>query len=198
MTLSRAMRRLHLYLGLLLVPWFLVYAVSAIFFNHGQFFGGFLQPDGPEWVVRFDRPYQRPVHAGADLRATAADILRDVGLERAYGAHRPNPKRLNIWAFSFLKTTRLTYFIDEGRLLAEDKRFRLDHAFTGIHARGGFAQESLLSDAWAVVVDLVGIGLILWVITGVYMWWRDRRLRLWGGLALGGGAVCFVVLLLAM
>ncbi|HUW84942.1 MAG TPA: hypothetical protein VMZ31_19350 [Phycisphaerae bacterium] len=192
------MRRLHLYLGLLLVPWFLVYAISATFFNHGHFFGRFFQPDGPEWVVRFDRPYQRPVPQDADLRAIAADILDDVGLDRPFWVYRPNPRRLNIGAFTFLKATRLTYFIDEGRLLAEDKRFRLDHAFTGIHARGGFVQESLLSDAWAVVVDLVGVGVILWVATGVYMWWRDRRLRLWGGLALGGGAVCFAALLLAM
>ena len=140
----------------------------------------------------------RPVPEDADLRGIAADILDDVGLDRPFWAHRPNPRRLNIGAFSFLKTTRLTYWIDEGRLLAEDKRFRLDHAFTGIHARGGFAQESLLSDAWAVVVDLVGVGVILWVATGVYMWLRDRRLRLWGGVAFGGGAMCFVVLLLAM
>ncbi len=198
MTLSRAMRRVHLYVGLALVPWFLVYAISATFFNHGHFFGPLFKPDGPGWVARFDREYQRPVPQDADVRAVAGEILRDVGLERLYGAHRPGPNRLNIWAFSFLKTTRLTYFIRRGRLLAEDKRFRLDHAFTGVHARGGFAQDSLLSDAWAVVVDLVGIGLILWVVTGVHMWWRDRRLRLWGGIAFGGGMVCFVVLLVAM
>lgn len=198
MTLSRAMRRLHLYVGLALVPWFLVYAVSAVFFNHGRFFGELFKPDEPEWVVRFDRPYQRPVPEDADVRAVAGEILRDVGLERAYGAHRPNPNRLNIWAFSFLKTTRLTYFIKQGRLLAEDKRFRLDHAFTGVHARGGFGQESLLSDAWAVVVDLVGVGLIVWVITGIYMWWRDKRLRVWGAVAFVGGVVCFTVLVVAM
>ena len=187
-----------MYLGLLLVPWFLVYAVSAVFFNHGRFFGPLFEPDGPGWVTRFERPYQRPVPEDADVRAVAGEILRDVGLERAYGAYRPNPRRLNIWAFSFLKTTRLTYFIDEGRLVAEDKRFRFDHALTGVHARGGFVQESLLSDAWAVVVDLVGIGLVLWVATGVYMWWRDKRLRLWGGIAFVGGLACFAVLVVAM
>jgi hypothetical protein len=62
-------------------------------------------------------------------------------------------------------------------------------------ARGGFEQESLLNDAWGVVVDLVCLGFLVWVGTGLYMWWQLQPTRLWGGLALGGGFLAFVLFL---
>ena len=38
MTFPHFNRRLHLYLGLCLLPWFLMYGASSIPFAHGQFF----------------------------------------------------------------------------------------------------------------------------------------------------------------
>ena len=39
-------RRVHLYLGMLLIPWVLIYALSTFTFNHRDWFRGqFNQPD---------------------------------------------------------------------------------------------------------------------------------------------------------
>jgi len=47
-------------------------------------------------------------------------------------------------------------------------------------------------------VDLVCLGFIVWIATGIYMWWQLRRTRSWGFLALGSGVLLFLVFLLAL
>ena len=60
-----------------------------------------------------------------------------------------------------------------------------------MHIRAGFVQESFLSDLWAVVVDIVCVAFVLWVATGLYMWWLQSQTRRWGALALGAGCLSF-------
>ena len=38
MTFSHLNRRVHLYLGLALLPWFFMYGISSLPFAHNQFF----------------------------------------------------------------------------------------------------------------------------------------------------------------
>ena len=69
------------------------------------------------------------------------------------------------------RSTQLKYFIDQKRMTVEDRRFRWDHFLTGMHARGGFEQEGLLDRSWSVIVDLVCVAIVLWIASGLYMWW---------------------------
>ena len=75
----------------------------------------------------------------------------------------------------------------------EDRRFRWDHFLTGMHARGGFEQEGILQRSWSVVVDLVSLAMIVWVASGLYMWWELPGQRRWGWLAIVGGVVSFLL-----
>jgi len=47
---------------------------------------------------------------------------------------------------------------------------------------------------WALFVDMVCVGLLLWIATGIYMWWHLPATRGWGWLALGSGAICFAII----
>ena len=40
-----------------------------------------------------------------------------------------------------------------------------------MHARGGFDQEGMLQRSWSIVVDLVCLAIVVWIATGLYMWW---------------------------
>ncbi len=195
MSFSHFNRRLHLYLGLFLLPWFFLYGVSSLVFSHPKYFESLFTSSQPDWTPRFDRPYEVDVSAGANLRAAGGRIMKDSGLDRAYGVYKESERRFHVWAFSFRDATRIVYKVDEKRLVAEDRRFRWDHFLTGMHARGGFEQASFLDTLWAVVVDLACIGMLLWIATGVYMWWNLPHLRVWGALALAGGLALFVALL---
>lgn len=195
MTFSHFNRRLHLYLGLFLLPWLFMYGLSSIPFAHNQYFQ---QRDEakkiPLWTVRLQQPLELPVPADpAALREFARQVLRQVGVDQPnFGANRPNPRTVNIYAFSFLRATRVTVAVEQKQVTVEDRRFRFDQFLTGLHARGGFEQDGLVQDSWGVVVDLVALAVILWVLSGLYLWWGVPGHRAWGWVTLLAGAACFL------
>jgi len=198
MTFSHLNRRLHLYLGLALLPWLFLYALSSIPFSHAPFFDHLDQAQGlPNWYKLYERPYDVPVPEG-DLRPFGARVLADTGLKGAYGAYRQGPNQVNVYVYTFWRSTQVKYFLDQHKIVVEDKRFRWDHFLTGIHAKGGFEQEGWLHHSWAVLVDLVALAFLVWIASGLYLWWHIPGVRRWGWLALGSGAASFAVFLLKL
>jgi hypothetical protein len=199
-TLDKLNRRTHLYLGMFLLPWFLMYGVSSIVFSHHDFVGKYFDDGRPEWSKLFEREYRIAIAKGGEGRALGARILRDQGIEwkGSWGTYSPNDREFVVYMFDFWSSERLTYFKSENRILAEERRFRWDHFLAGLHARGEFDQDLLLADAWAVAVDFVMIAILLWITTGLIMFWGVRHARGWGLLALGGGALSMLGFLLAL
>lgn len=191
-------RRLHLYLALFLLPWVVMYGVSSVPFNHSrtmdEWFGR-----GVDFTTVFERRYDRPAPASdEDLREFGAAVLREAGMSGAFGVYREDPGRVVVYRFDFGSSHRLTYDVTGGTLKAEEHRMKPHHYLTSMHARGGFQQESPLNDAWAVVVDLVCLAMIVWVASGLIMWWPLRRHRGWGLAALAAGAVSFALLVVKL
>jgi hypothetical protein len=194
MTFPHFNRRLHLYLGLALLPWFLMYGASSIPFAHNQYFEQRDKAKGlPLWTVRMDRKYTIDVPSGGELRPVGARIVKDLGLTGSFGAYRQSPDLLNVYVYSFLHSTQVKYYITEQRITVEDRRFRFDQFLTGMHARGGFEQEGFLDKAWGVIVDIACLGMLLWIVSGVYMWWSLPGLRSWGWLAFLGGIASYAL-----
>jgi hypothetical protein len=194
-TYSHVNRRLHLYLGMALLPWFFMYGISSVPFAHNQFFEQRDAAKGlPLWTLRAERALDMPVPEDtAGLRAFGATLLKDAGVETtSYGTYRQSPTQVNVYAYSFWKSTQLKYFIDQKKLTVEDRRFRWDHFLTGMHGRGGFEQEGFLQLSWSVVVDIVCVSMIVWIASGLFMWWELPGQRRWGWVAILGGTVSFV------
>lgn len=195
------LRRLHLYLGLVLLPWVLMYGLSALPFAHHDFFEARDKALGkPLWTPRYERPLEVEVPADREgMREFGRMLLKDLGISAPnFGVYRPNRNAVQVTAFSFLKTTRALYRIDRKTVTVEDRRFRLDHFLTGMHARGGFEQPGLMPKLWGVVVDVVSVMFVAWVVTGVIMWWRVREARVWGICALVVGVGAFTVFTVAL
>jgi hypothetical protein len=191
MTLHHLNRRVHLYLALVLLPWFLMYGVSSIPFSHNQYFEDRDKAKGlPLWTKRFERSYDIAIPDGPELRAVGDQIMKDTGLEGAHGTYRQSANQVNVYVYTFWKSTQVKYFINEKKLVAEDRRFRWEHFLTGMHAKGGFDQGGL-HNLWGVVVDLVCLGMFLWVFTGVVMWWTLPFARIWGWVAILSGSASF-------
>jgi len=175
-------------LGLTLLPWFLMYGASSVPFAHNQYFEARDKAKGlPLWTTRLDKPYTIDVPATGELRPTGARMMQDLGLTGSFGAYRQSPDQLNVYVYRFLRSTQVKYYIRQQRITVEDRRFRFDQFLTGMHARGGFEQESFLDKAWGVAVDLSCLGMLLWIFSGVYMWWSLPGLRGWGWVAFLGG-----------
>ena len=198
MTFNHINRRTHLYLALALMPWFLMYGVSSIAFSHHDPFDKYYKDGVPDWTTRLDKNLDLEIPEGTNDRKIGGMVLESLGMEGAYGTYGANANRFNIFCHDFWNGARLTYYRDSGRVIVEDRRFRWDHFLTGLHARGGFQQDSFLDDLWAGVVDLVCVGFILWVASGIYMWWMLPQSRRWGFIALGGGFLTFAIFLIAL
>jgi hypothetical protein len=203
MTFNHINRRLHLYLALILLPWAMMYGISAIPFAHNSFFNTLYKDGVPQWTTRFEQPYDRPVPEkwSADvLRPFAKEVIDDLDIKinSAYGAYRPNKRQIMINVYDFWNNTRMVYDIEKQHITVQDKRFRWDQFFTSLHARGGFRQDTFLDTLWCVVIDIVSLGFILWSCSGIYMWWLLKGTRRWGTIALGGGFLSFVIFLVTL
>jgi len=192
MTFDRINRRAHLYLGLILLPWVMMYGISSFIISHHAWFRADTEPP---WKPVFERDYRHPVPEHGDWRAVAADILRENGLIGAFYAQQPNPDELRIDRFSFFSQIRLTYRIKEGKLRAEKQALRWDQVILRMHFRGGYDQPKFLNWLWAILVDTTCAAILIWILSGLVMWWRLARTRVWGVVALGAGAVSFLILI---
>jgi hypothetical protein len=201
MSFSHLNRRLHLYLGLALAPWVLMYGISSVPFAHSGYFDARDRATGqPLWRVHFERPFDRPAPAGGEaLRAFGDEVLRELAIDAPNtGVFRAGPAVIDIYAYSFLKWTRVQYRTDLQTIRVEERRFRWDQFLTGLHARGGFDQDGWLPTAWSVLVDVVCISFLLWIASGVYMWWGLRPSRRLGWCALLAGALAFTAFALGL
>jgi len=194
MTFHRFNRRLHLYLGLALLPWFFMYGVSSVPFTHNQYFQQRDAAKGlPLWTVRAQGTLDIPIpDDNNQLREFAAAVLARTGVKPAtFGAYRSAPDRVTVFNSSFLNAEQIVCSAADNTFSVQQRRFRWDQFLTGMHARGGFVQDSVLRDSWSVVVDIVCIGFFLWITSGLYMWWGLPGDRSWGWLAILAGVLSF-------
>jgi hypothetical protein len=123
-------------------------------------------------------------------------MLRDTGVaEGAFGTYRHPDGRLETYRYDFRGATRVIYIPDQHRITVEDNRFRWDHFLTGVHARGGFEQSGVLQNLWGALVDVVCTGMLLWILSGLVMWWKIPGHRTWGWVALASGTAAFAAFL---
>ena len=150
--LAQFNRRLHLYLGLALLPWFFMSGISSIPFAHNQFFERRDAAKGlPLWTLRSTHAVDAAIPEDPSrLRAFGATLLQRAGIiASTFGAYRQSPTQVNVYVYSFWKSTQLKYFADQKRLPVEDRRFRWDHFLTGMHARSDSSRKACSSDPGA-------------------------------------------------
>lgn len=192
--LDRLMRSLHMYTGLTLVPWMVVYAASAFCLNHQQWFAANLKIEPPRWeVVREIDSVPDEAFPGAPEEQARA-ILEYLELD---GAHRiqgkPKPDQMVIFRISGSGHYRITWHRHRSLLVVEKQHpfsfYRLLHF---LHFRHGYRQPYLAHIVWAVVVDATCISIGFWVVSGIYIWARRPRKRLLGGICAVLGSLLFV------
>ncbi len=196
MTFTHANRRVHLYLALALLPWFFIYGFSSIYFTHGRTFNEWFTAEQPVWTTRVEKSVDLNIPTDGDLRSLGKQILSDLDLSGPFYIRRRD-FGFQIYRVTFRHHVRITYQTASQSLKVEDKRFTWDHFFTTLHARGGFQEGELLHNTWSLIVDIVCVSILLWVASGLAMWWQLTAQRKWGLLALSGGIVTFITFLIS-
>ena len=192
MTFAYFVRRAHLYTGLFLLPWVIMFGVSTIPINHQA-------PEAVEWTRIAEHPFDAPLPGPSDnLRPLGRLMMNAAGIEGGYWVYQVNPRQVETGHPDFLSPVRLNYLLQETRLIVERRPFSLRPFLTGMHTRGGYDMGGVGDSVWAVFVDLLCAGLILWIGSGIYMWWGLPSTRRWGWIALGCGGVCFTVIIVTL
>jgi len=198
MTFSLFNRRAHMYLGLFLAPWMVMYAVSAIVMNHRDFFDAPYRGISP-WIKETEKLYSEPFPPGAGPKIIAEQILADLSLEGAFNVQQnKDNKVLTIHRNDLISPRRITYEPQNKKLLIERHKFRFSLLLRGLHHRRGYQQKHLPDDFWALSVDLVIFSMFFWVFSGLLLWWKIKAIRRLGWFSVLGGIILFVFFILAI
>ncbi len=192
-------RRVHLLLGLFLAPWVLMYSLSTLGMHHRKLFTGNERRVHPGYELISEQKYPQLLDADGDRHSAALQILRDLDMEGAYSVRGTLQEgHLTIIRDQPVRPFRVTYLGDTGTLRIERQNFGLTYFLEMLHRRRGYQQDYMGNDLWALVVDGVILTILIWAITGIWMWWSMLRTRKPGAWCLVAGVTLFLVFLLIM
>jgi hypothetical protein len=190
---AQLFRQSHRYAGLFLAPWLLMYALSTLVMNHDVFFITRHGRGPPPFEKERELIYAGTFAGGAAPRDMARQILLALDLDGSHNVTRRPDGALVINRQDLLSPRRLTYTPADHKLLIERQTPRTNVMLERFHRRRGYATGYALDTAWAVTVDLTIAGIIVWVVSGVWLWWGMKETRLPGALAAATGAAFFIV-----
>ena len=188
-------RKVHYYLGLYFLFFLWLFALTGLMLNHQQWFNDLYQRRETARVRNMETP------AGASSLEQAHDVMRQLGArgEIDWAASQP----VGHLDFSIARpngSTRVRVDLnakqayvrefDNGALHA----FQIFHTFSGTRFNQPASQRDwILTTAWVVAMDALATGLFAMVLGSYYMWWRLKRRKTMGIVALAGGfAACLV------
>lgn len=198
--LNRWVRDLHLYTGLFLSPVIVVFALSVIFLNHTWLpWGG---QDGTEAIQSTDI-------------VTLPDAETDLELAKVIQAQLDLPGEIDFinrneatQTLSFPITapgyrTMIRIDLASGAAAIQEQRTGLWDAMNYLHKMPGPHNVSVRGNwvgtrVWGWVADVTVYLLLFISATGVYLWTLLRSERKAGLLFLGGGALSFFLIILAI
>ena len=194
---SLLVRRIHLFLGLFLAPWVLIYAASTLVMHHRGLVRSIFPNQAPALVTEREVDYSRTFPSNATPQQMGQAILRDLDLDGTHsvsGGEKGKPLRIN--RQHPLGPRRITYQPDTGKVSVQRERYPLHTFLERMHTRRGYQQPYALEDSWAFSVDLAALTMIFWSLSGIWLWWELRATRMWGAICLGLGVALFAAFLI--
>jgi hypothetical protein len=195
---SRIVRRVHMYLGLFLVPWMFMYAASTLVMNHREFVQSFYATKAPPMVRERELDFSRTFPADTTREQMAKVILGDTGLEGAHRVSGGNGKPLVIDRQCAFMPRRITWDPSSQKIVIEKQEFRSATFLERMHRRRGYQHPYALEDTWAFSVDLAVVTMVFWSLSGLWLWWELRPTRFWGAVCGGLGMAVFVLFLVLL
>jgi len=196
-------RELHLYFGMFISPFILVFAISAILLNHT------IKPWGDPSDAKVQKmslsiEIPKDVKGGVEGIEPAKQIMRQVGLsgEINFIRHLPQENRLVIPVMK--PGQNITINVDLKSQTAEIERRRTDiwdalfylHKSPGAHnaqIRGNWFYTRL----WGWLADTVVYLILFLSVSGIYMWAVLKAERKLGLILLGAGCLSFILIISA-
>jgi hypothetical protein len=177
--MSKLIRRSHMYLGLFLAPWMLMYGASTFVMNHRAWFRATEGP--PPFEKAREHVFTGSVPTGASPREVALAVLRELGMEGAHNVNAtPDKQRITILRQEPVAPLRIIFTPADNRIVVEKQVVQMPAFLERMHRRRGFQHPYALEDTWAFSVDLVIAAMVFWAGSGLWMWWEMKKTRALG------------------
>jgi hypothetical protein len=194
-------RDLHLYAGLFLSPFILIFAVSTLVLNHPGKGGAAAEPGAP-WT--------QPVTFDPNAPGTLGQARNILGQLRLTGEidnvqHNKKAGKLTIPVSKPGELTTVSVDLPSGVATVQRKVEGMAAALVYLHKRPGphlvmFRGNWIYMAAWSRLADATVYGTFFLTASGLYLWWffkAERRLG-WVLLAAGFLTVCGLVTTIAL
>ena len=193
---SRLVRRVHMFTGLFLGPWMLMYAFSTLVMTHREYVLSFYPSKTPALVKERELDYTRTFPATATREQIGQQILQDLGLDGTQEVSGgKNGKPLVVTRQHALTTRRITFDPATRKIVIEREEFRASTFLARMHRRRGYGNSYALEDTWGFTVEMTAVALVFWSLSGIWLWWELKSTRRWGAVSLVAGWALFALFL---
>ena len=186
-------RKFHYYLGLYFLFFLWLFSLSGLMLNHQQWFRDLYERKQTSYDSTIEGP------SGETRLAQTRDVMRQLNLagEIDWPASQPvghidfNVARPNGSAQVRVDINAKIAYVREftnGHLHA----FQIFHTFSGSRFTQPASQRDwVMTTVWVFAMDALASGLIVMVLGSYYMWWRLKKRKTLGVVALAAGfAIC--------
>jgi hypothetical protein len=194
-TVSRLIRRVHMFTALFLAPWMIMYALSTLVMAHRKLVESFYASKRPTTLTERELDYTRSFPAETTREQIAEAILGDLGLS---GTHSLSGGRdgqpLTIRRQHAIAPRQITFDRSKNKIVLQREQFRGSNFLERMHRRRGYNSYAL-ENTWGFTVDMAVVSMVFWSLSGVWLWWELKATRGWGALSLITGLALFVIFL---
>jgi hypothetical protein len=196
-------RDVHLYAGLFLCPFVVMYAVSVVFLVHAWVPGG--GRASTRTVSHLVLPPNMEELSGRERVGALRPALASMGVTGEVGFVQYQPKRHRLILPLSVpgRETWVTLDVAAGSAEVEERRTGPWDALVTLHKMPGPHLTGTRGNAWWVrawrpLADAAAYGLLLLTLTGIWLWWAIRGARKAGGALVVAGAIFFLGVVYAL
>lgn len=198
-------RTVHLYLGLFISPFIVLFALSVIFLVHSWTPGKGTKAEPPRTVSNLQLPSDIEKLSGRPLIDALRPVLASAGVqgEINWVTHTAEPNRFIIPVTIPGRLTTVTIDVSKREATIESKTTGLADAAITLHKLPGphlvgMRMNWIYIRLWSWFADATAYLLIVIPATGVYLWYASRSDRKSGYLCLLSGIAVFTTLIYAL
>jgi hypothetical protein len=187
-------RKFHLWCGLIVMTFLMMYAVSGAIMTHRPWFNmGAHRPAPTVQTV----PLDASIAGAGSKEQLAADVQRHLKLDGRiqFPQSQPSADDTRFWVNHPGTELRVDVLKREKLIRLTTQREPLVGKLIMLHKVNGYDAHPAY-DAVALFADLTGVTMILFAFTGVYLWWKTAKNRLWGVLCLAASCAYGVGMML--
>jgi len=181
-------RKIHLYTAFIIVSFIVMYFITGFMMKHGDWFP---QSDAKVFSKKFD------LHISKEMNEEEWSIYLQDKFDIHAQRKRSNKNNDGTISFKYSKPgefSTVTLSADKSVATLRTQHFSAYGTFAGFHRLNGYG-GGWLYDIYVFMLDLARIALLVFVVTGLYLWYKLIRKKTWGIIILSASIIYTLIII---